>query len=88
MKVHVKKPTEEELEKIGVKNWGIWTKEPSEFDWFYDEKETCYLLEGDVDVETPDGIVHFEKGDLVTFEPGLSCKWKVNKPVRKYFNFG
>ncbi len=88
MKVTVKKPTKEELEKLGVKKWGIWTKEPSQFDWSYDEKETCYILEGDVDVETPDGVVHFQAGDLVTFEPGLDCKWIVKKAVRKHYKFG
>ena len=86
MKVQVRKPTEEEIEKM--KSWPIWTKEVSEFDWEYSDKETCYLLEGSVDVETPDGVVHFEAGDLVTFEPGLKCIWKVKKPVRKHYNFG
>lgn len=88
MKVHIKKPSDEELEKLGVKNWGIWEKEVSEFPWEYDMKETCYLLEGDVEVETPDGKVEFGAGDLVTFEEGLKCKWKINKSVRKHYKMG
>ncbi|MCP4763942.1 MAG: cupin domain-containing protein [archaeon] len=88
MKISVKKPTEEELESLNVKSWGIWTKEASEFDWSYDTKETCYLLEGDVDVETSEGTVHFEKGDFVVFEEGLDCKWKINKAVKKHYKFG
>lgn len=88
MKIEIKKPTEEELKKLGVKDWGIWTKEVSEFDWYYDDKETCYVLEGEVEVETDDGTVEFSKGDLVTFPKGLECVWKVKKPIKKHFKFG
>ena len=41
-------PTEARLAELGVRSWPIWEKEASEFPWFYDEQETCYLLEGDV----------------------------------------
>ena len=51
--------------------------------------ETCYFLEGDVEV-TPEGgkPVRIGKGDLVTFPTGMSCTWKVLKPVRKHYKFG
>ena len=88
MKVRVEKLSDEKLDKLGVKEWGIWEKEKSEFPWEYDIKETCYLLEGDVEVETPEGNVHFGAGDLVTFEKGLKCKWKINKDVRKHYKMG
>ena len=60
------------LAQLGVFTWPIWEKEVSEFPWHYDEKETCYLLEGDVTV-TPKGgePVRFGKGNLVTFPAGL-----------------
>ena len=82
-------PTEEELNEMGVRKWGIWTKEESEFPWHYSEKETCYFLEGDVLV-TPDtgDPVQMGAGDLVTFPEGMSCTWKVRKPVRKHYKFG
>ena len=82
-------PTEEDLNKLDVESWGTWTKEVSEFDWFYDDTETCYLLEGDVEVtDSKTGEkIEFKKGDLVQFEKGLKCVWNVKKPVRKYFNF-
>ena len=38
------------------------------------------------DPETGEKI-EFGKGDLVQFEKGLKCIWKVKKPVRKYYNF-
>ena len=84
-----KLPTEGDLEKLNVKSWGTWSKEVSEFDWSYDDTETCYLLDGEVEVtnsKTGEKI-QFKKGDLVQFEKGLKCIWNVKKPVRKYFSF-
>lgn len=78
-----------DLDSLGVLTWPIWEKEVSEFPWHYDEAETCYLLEGDVIVTPDDGEpVRFGKGDLVTFPQGMSCTWKVLKPVRKHYRFG
>lgn len=84
-----KKPTEDDLKKLNVKSWGTWTKEISEFDWSYGDTETCYILEGDVEVLDPETgeKLDFKKGDLVQFEKGLKCVWKVKKPVRKYYSF-
>lgn len=82
-------PTEENLNALGVFDWGIWEKEASEFPWHYDEKETCYILEGEV-VVTPDGgePVSINKGDLVTFPAGMSCRWNILKDIRKHYKFG
>ena len=89
MEIEVKKPTPEELEKLNIKNWPIWEKEESSFDWYYDEQETCYFLEGEVEVELPNGRrVKVEKGDLVVFPKGLKCKWHIKKRVKKHYNFG
>jgi uncharacterized cupin superfamily protein len=77
------------LEQRGITSWPIWEKEVSEFPWHYDEQEVCYFLEGEVTV-TPEGgkPVKIGKGDLVTFPVGMSCVWKVHKPVRKHYKFG
>jgi hypothetical protein len=85
-----KLPTEEELDKLGVKSWGIWEKEKSIFDYSYDDTETCYILDGEVEVtDNKSGEkLEFKKGDLVQFPKGLECVWNVKKPVRKYYNFG
>jgi uncharacterized cupin superfamily protein len=82
-------PDEGKLRETGVFSWPVWTKESSEFPWTYDEEETCYFLEGDV-VVTPDGgdPVTVGKGDLVTFPKGMSCRWKINRNVRKHYKFG
>jgi uncharacterized cupin superfamily protein len=83
-------PTEVELEKLGVKSWGIWEKEKSIFDWSYSDTETCYILEGEVEVtdNSTGEKIEFKKGDLVQFPKGLECVWNVKKPLRKHYTFG
>ena len=86
MKIDVKRPEKEDMENEGVLDWPIWEKEVSRFDWHYDSDETCYLLEGQVEVTTPDGqSVRFGAGDLVHFPAGLSCTWDISVPVKKHF---
>ena len=88
MEIKVQKLNQDELNKMNVFAWPVWAKEVSRFDWQYDGIEECYLLEGDVIVETKDGKnVKFGKGDFVTFPKGLSCTWDIKKPVRKHYNF-
>ena len=41
---------ESTVEELGIKSWPIWTCDASSFDWTYDDKETCLLLEGEVTV--------------------------------------
>ncbi len=79
---------QKELSLRNVSSWPIWEKEISEFDWHYDSTEECFLLEGEVQVETEEGnTLTFGKGDFVTFPRGLSCKWKITSPVKKHYNF-
>ena len=86
--IKIERPTQEKLDNLGVSSWPIWEKEASKFDWYYDSAETCYILEGDVVVETEDGErVEFGAGDLVTFPKGLTCVWGIKEPVRKHYNF-
>ena len=85
-----KNAPEARLAELGCRGWEIWTKEVSQFEWFYDEPEVCYFLEGEVVVVPDQGgaPVSFGQGDLVTFPQGLGCTWKVVKPVRKHYRFG
>ena len=87
--IRVEKPDAARLEELGVKSWGIWEKGASSFPWHYDEKETCYILDGEVTV-TPEGgePVSFGVGDLVTFPEGMDCTWQITKDVRKHYKFG
>jgi uncharacterized protein len=88
MEIKVQKLSDEELKKMGVFGWPVWTKSVSRFDWSYDSIEECLFLEGEVTIETKDGkSVSFGKGDFVTFPKGLFCTWVVKKPVKKHYNF-
>jgi len=83
-------PSEEDLKKLNVESWGTWEKEKSVFDWSYSDTETCYILDGEVEVtdSSTGEKLEFKKGDLVQFPKGLKCVWNVKKTVRKYYNFG
>lgn len=83
-------PSEGELKNLNVESWDIWEKEKSIFDWSYSDTETCYILDGEVEVtdNSTGEKLEFKKGDLVQFPKGLECVWNVKKPVRKYYNFG
>lgn len=88
-KIEVRKPGDGELKDLNVKSWPIWEKEVSTFDWFYDEKETCFFLEGEVTIELSDkSKVKIAKGDLVIFPKGLKCKWDIKRKVKKHYKFG
>ncbi len=72
-----------------TKSWGNWSKEPSKFDYSYDERETCYILEGEAEVSDKAGNkISFKKGDWVVFYPGLECVWDIKKTIKKKYNFG
>jgi hypothetical protein len=88
MEIKVHKPKDGELETLNVKSWGIWEKEISVFNWHYATKETCYILEGEVEVSSADQTVKFGVGDIVEFPEGLDVKWNVIKPVKKHYRFG
>ncbi len=86
--IKVTKPTDEEIQQMGVTGWPIWTCDVSRFDWHYDQKETCYVLEGRVTIEAGDERVSFGPGQMVVFPEGLDCVWDVSQPVRKHYKFG
>lgn len=83
--IRVSEIDEEEIEKKKVREWSVWTKKPSRFDWYYDRKETCYLVEGKAIVETRNNRVVIQAGDYVEFPAGLNCTWKVLEPIKKYY---
>jgi len=91
MNIIVKKPAE--AEKAAMLGKPVWSCGVSEFDWYYDSEETCLLLEGEVTVSYEAngsdraGSVSFGAGDYVVFPKGLSCVWRVTKPVKKHYVF-
>lgn len=86
-KVKVWKPTQREIEE--AKRWPTWSKEKSVFDWYYDEDEQFYVVEGEVEVTLDDGTkVQFSAGDMVKFKAGTKCVWNVKKDIFKHYKLG
>lgn len=85
--IQIQKLTENQIEERGIRDWPVWEKEVSRFDWTYEGDEECLVLEGEVVVETDEGTVNIRPGDYVTFKKGLTCIWDVRKPIRKHYNF-
>lgn len=88
-KIEVTRPDRQKLEADGVFSWPIWEKEASSFPWSYADKESCYILAGQVTV-TPNGgePVSFGAGDFVVFPAGMNCTWDIHQDVRKHYKFG
>ena len=76
-----------EVVKRGIKNWPLWEKEPSHYEWIYDCDEECYIIEGDFNIETDEGTFHFMTGDFITFKDGLHCVWDIRRDVVMHYNF-
>ena len=85
MDISVKKASDGE--KAAMQSKPVWECGVSEFSWHYDSEETCLLIEGEVTVEYAGKSVSFGAGDYVVFPKGLSCVWKVSKPVKKHYVF-
>jgi len=85
--VKIKQLTEEEIAQKGIRSWPVWEKEISRFSWSYDSEEQCYIVEGDVVIETENGNFTLKPGDFVTFEKGLECIWDIRSAVKKHYNF-
>ena len=80
---------EQRIDELQVRQWPIWSCKASTFPWEYDQREVCWLLEGDVTVTPENGEpVRFGAGDLVEFSSGLRCTWQVHQAVRKHYCFG
>jgi len=82
------KPNNAEID--ATNSWDIWSKEPSKFEWEYNEKETCYIIEGEAmvrNIETNEEI-KFISGDIVVFEKGLKCIWEIKQTIKKRYIFG
>lgn len=86
--IKIELPSIEKLKQLGVFSWPIWEKEASRFDWYYDQTEMCYILEGQATVESKlGGAVNFGPGNFVTFPKGLDCAWNIKEAVRKHYSF-
>jgi len=86
--IRKERPDSDRLKQLGIEDWSPWECQPSTFPWEYDDRETAYVFEGRVTVETDDGKkVEIGPGDLVTFPKGLKCRWTVHEKIRKVYRF-
>ena len=86
MKIEIRQPTSEEIQ--AAQSWPTWSKEISEFEWNYTERETCLILEGRALIRDDAGeATEIKAGDWVIFESGWKCTWGVLAPIRKKYNF-
>ena len=80
--------TPAKLDVLYVDDWPVWSKEVSEFDWEYDQTETCYIIEGEAIVTPEDGeAVTITAGDMVSFPKGMKCRWKITEAIEKHYRF-
>jgi len=81
--------TPAKLDVLFVEDWPTWSKDVAEFEWTYEQKETCYIIEGKAIITTGEGeILTIETGDMVFFPQGLKCTWKIIEPVEKHYKLG
>jgi uncharacterized protein len=82
----IKNPDHTFLNAQKVHTWPTWEKEPSTFVWQFAETEKAFILAGKVLIrpEGSNNVYLLQKGDFVTFSPGLRCHWHVLEPFKKH----
>ncbi|HPF52104.1 MAG TPA: cupin domain-containing protein [Draconibacterium sp.] len=87
MKVEIEQYSQEELEQEGVFDWPVWEHDEDKFEWFYDQTELCYILEGEAVVTTEFEAYTIKAGDFVMFPKGLECVWDIQSAIKKHYTF-
>jgi uncharacterized protein len=65
---------------------GIWTAQPSVFDYAFEMNETLHVLDGHVVVAVEGGpTIDLRPGDVVSFPKGSKTRWHVKAPFKKVF---
>ena len=63
----------------------VWECTAGSFNWHYGEDETVYIISGEVFISTENGEEsRLGEGDMAVFPGGVSCKWRVTTPVKKF----
>jgi uncharacterized protein len=85
MQIVVETLSPDEANERGILAWPVSRRGVSRYAWHYDTTETCYLVSGLARIETEDGNVEVEAGDLVTLPAGLDCVWDIREPIAKHY---
>jgi uncharacterized cupin superfamily protein len=63
----------------------VWECSTGSFIWHYGEDETVYIISGEVFISTDNGEERrLGPGDMAVFPGGVSCRWRITAPVRKF----
>jgi uncharacterized protein len=63
----------------------VWECSIGSFIWHYGEDETVYIISGEVFISIDNGDERrLGPGDMAVFPGGVSCKWRVTAPVKKF----
>ena len=71
-----------ELRERGVEQWPLRSHDIARIEVHYARTTVCYVVEGRARIETEDGNVEVEGGDLITLPLGLDCTWQLRTAVR------
>ena len=83
MNVIVRKASDGEKRYMSL--YPTWESEIKEFNWHYDNDETCLVVKGNAVVSFAGRSVELNPGDLAVFPKGLDCVWNVKSPVLKHY---
>ena len=86
MKTSVDNYSEEELQEEGVFDWPVRKLGEEKMDWYYEETELCYIVEGEAVIATEFEQTTVRAGDLVTFPKGLECVWDVESEIEMHYS--
>jgi len=85
MQIAVESISPDEASARGILGWPVSRRGIARYSWHYDSTEVCYLVGGRARIETEDGNVEVEGGDLVTLPAGLDCTWDIREPLAKHY---
>lgn len=81
MQIAVESLSPDDAHQRGILGWPVARHDVKRFSAHYDATELCYLVTGLARIETEDGNVEVETGDLVTLPAGLDCVWDVREAI-------
>jgi uncharacterized protein len=66
--------------------WRIGPEEGAEIPYAVAGSETFHVLEGEAELETPDGEwISLTPGTVVSFPDGFTATWRTRSPFKKFF---
>lgn len=83
MEIFVRKANASETKYFSKEK--LWECGISQFDYQYDDDETCVIIEGEAEITCNKGKVYLKPDCLAYFPKGTKCVWNVIKPVKKYY---